>query len=95
MLAGLGFYSGPRTQEFDKKLHEAIATFQAKHKLPRSGMCQPETFQYELDALCGTPPPAGVRPAAESEVIQRAHASKCHTNLRSEIGIDVRRIDPL
>ena len=85
-LAGLGFYSGPRTQEFDKKLHEAIAAFQAKHTLPQSGMCDAvtwrkldeeaastfsESFRYELDALRSTPPPAGApRPNRKSSTVR-------------------------
>jgi len=87
-LACLGFYAGPRTLTFDDKLQEAITAFQAKHKLPQNGICDTatwtkldaeagslysETFQYELDALRGVSPPAGVRPAAESAVIERAH----------------------
>jgi peptidoglycan hydrolase-like protein with peptidoglycan-binding domain len=89
-LACLEFYTGPQTKLFDARLRAALTAFQLKHDLPASGVCDTttwtrldeeagslfsETFQYELDALRRTPPPVGVRPAAESKVIERAHAS--------------------
>ena len=87
-LACLEFYSGPRSGRFDNELRDAILAFQSEHKLPCTGICDTatwtrlnemagslwsETFQYELDALRGTVP-ADVAPAAESQVIRRAHA---------------------
>ena len=87
-LSCLEFYEGPRSGVFDAEVRAAVLAFQAEHKLLASGICDTatwtklnetagslwsETFQYELDALRGAVP-AGVAPAAESQVIQRAHA---------------------
>ncbi|MEO8345205.1 MAG: peptidoglycan-binding protein [Betaproteobacteria bacterium] len=87
-LACLGLHAGPRSGTFDEATRVAIKAFQRKHKLDPTGVCDEttwyrlddaagslwsETFQYELTALRGVPPD-GVRPAAESEVVQNAHA---------------------
>jgi peptidoglycan hydrolase-like protein with peptidoglycan-binding domain len=87
-LASLALYSGAHTQVFDEALQQSVIAFQAAQKLPKTGICDAvtwrrldaeagsvfsETFQYELDALRGATPPAGVDPAAESSVIGRAH----------------------
>ena len=86
-LSCLDIYTGPRSGKFDAELREAVAAFQTKCELPSTGICDTttwtrlneaagslwsETFQYELDALRGKVP-AGVAPAAESQVIRRAH----------------------
>src|SRR3954464_7921033 len=86
-FASLDRYSGEPSWTFDEELRRAICRFQLKRKLAPTGICDTatwnaldksagslfsETFQYELDALRGTPA-SSVRPAAGSQVIQRAH----------------------
>ena len=87
-LACLGLFAGKQTLKFDDSLREALIEFQRARKLPPNGECDTatwnelndqagslfsEAFQFELDALRGQTTDEGVRPAAESEVIRRAH----------------------
>jgi peptidoglycan hydrolase-like protein with peptidoglycan-binding domain len=90
-LACLELYAGAQTGNFDPATRGALTAFQQAQGLLPNGICDTatwhklddqagslysETFQYELDALRGAKPPLGVRPAAESEVIRRAHEMK-------------------
>ena len=87
-LACLGLYAGAQTKVFDDTLRVAVTQFQQAQNLPASGICDTatwnrlddkagslfsEAFQYELDALRGRPADLGIRPAAQSDVIRRAH----------------------
>ncbi len=87
-LACLGIYTGARSKWFDDPLQTALTQFQQAQKLPATGVCDTatwnklndevgslfsETFQYELDALREPPADLRIRPAAESDVIRRAH----------------------